>query len=106
MNHAVLNKRRVAVRGDVVASGNRAALINRNVDDNRAAFHSLNHFLRDELRSLRAGHEHRADKQVGLLRSLRNIVAVAHDRANSAAENVVEIAEPLNRQINNCDAGT
>ena len=76
-----------------------AALVDRDVDQHGAALHASQHLARDQLRRAGAGHQHRADDDVGRKHLLLDRLERRKARADAAAEHFVELAQPRQRAV-------
>ena len=82
-----------------------AALIHRDVHDDRALLHGRDHVLRHEARRAGAGDEHGADEQIGAAEHLLHVEAVRHQRDDLPAEDVVQVPEPVGVHVEHRDVG-
>ena len=80
-----------------------AALVDRDVDDDRAGLHLGEHLAADELRRARARDEHGADDDVGMRDRLLDLEARRHEQADPAGEDLVEVPHPVDRALENRD---
>src|SRR5215472_15579395 len=82
-----------------------SALVDGHVNDDRALLHARHHLSRDDLGSGGAGYQHAADDQVGFARGAGNVVAVGGQGVDAAIEDVVDLAQAVQVQIDECDLG-
>ena len=82
-----------------------AALVDRDVDEHRAGLHQPEHVARHELGRARAGHEHRADHEVGLADGLLDLRACSTSRGRAAVEHRIELAHAVDRAVEHPDVG-
>ena len=83
-----------------------AALVDGHVNHHRAGFHLLQHIARDELRSLGARNQHRADDQIGALELLADVVFRRHQGFDVLGHHVGKVRETLQRNIADRDVGS
>ena len=97
------------VRGVAVGGGmgglDAAALIDGDVDDDRAFLHFGDHGFGDDLGSGGAGDEDSADDEVGLAGGALDVVAVGGNGEDAAVEDVVELAEAVEVEVDERDLG-
>src|SRR6185437_3093833 len=82
-----------------------AALIDGDVDDDGAFFHTADHLLGDNLRGGGAGDEDSADEEVGLASGALDVVGVRGQGVDAAVEDIVELAEAVEVEIHQCHFG-
>src|SRR5207244_860868 len=80
-----------------------AALVDRDIDQHRAALHVLDHVGGDELGGRGAGHQHRADHQVGAQHLALDGVARGKSRVQARAELQIQVVEPLQALVDDDD---
>ena len=83
------------VVGGLVGRLDAAALVDGHVDDDRAGLHAAHHVLGDDHRRPAAGHEHRADDEVGLGDRPLDRAPVGGQRHDAALVDLVDPAEPV-----------
>jgi hypothetical protein len=83
-----------------------AALVDGDVDDDRALPHEREHLLGDELGRLGAGDEHAADDEVRRPARLADVVLVAVDGADVGRQNFVQLTEPGQVDVHDRDSGS
>ena len=94
MDHAVDRVDRIGV-GRGVARLEAAALVDGNVDEDRTALHRLEHRLGHQLGRRRAGDQHRADHQFGLLDRLGDRGLRREGGLDRRSEVQVELGQPV-----------
>ena len=83
----------------------RAALVDRHVDDHRAGLHALDEAPRNEHRCAGAGNQHRADQEVRARRHLSDVVAIGGERHHAVPEQLIRVAEAVQVDVEERDIG-
>ncbi|MCY1170953.1 hypothetical protein D9M73_110430 [compost metagenome] len=104
MNDAVHLEHRVLMRCRV-AGLEAAALIDRDIDQHRAALHRLDHLARHQFGGSGARHQHRADHQMRILDRGRDRRLAGISSLDLAAEEHVELGQPRVRNVVDGDVG-
>ena len=76
-----------------------AALVDRDVDEDRALLHRAEHLAGDELRRARARDEDGADREVGVLDRLLELERGGHEELHAPAQDLLEVAHALDRAL-------
>src|SRR5262249_37765030 len=82
-----------------------AALIDRDVDDDRTLLHGRHHFLGDQDGGPGAGDQHGADEHVGAAQHLTDVEAVGYQRDDATVKEVVDRAQPVDVDVQDGDVG-
>ena len=106
MQNAVLDEVRISVGCDTVDGLDGAALVDGNIHQHTAGTHGLDHFLGDQLGSLGTGDQHAADDQVCVFNRPGDIVGVGQHGLDPAAEDIVQVGQPLGADVQDGDGGT
>ena len=104
MHHAVDDVRGLAVRGGL-GRLDAAALVDADVNDDRAAFHTTDQVTADEAWRSPAGDQHRADDQVGQHGVTLDRVRVGVNGHDISGHDVVEISQAIEVDIHDDDVG-
>ncbi len=102
MNDAVDFVRWVRVGGRV-RGFDAAALIDGNIDDDRALLHLGDHRPGDDLGRSGAGNQDSSDNEVGFADGVLNVVTVGGDGMEASAKDVVEFAEAVEVEVDERD---
>src|SRR5689334_12546296 len=82
-----------------------AALVNRYIDDYGARLHQLQVIPPDEFRRLGPRDEYRSDHEISCFDLLENVVPVGVDQDAVGGHDVGQIAETLQREVEDSDLG-
>ena len=104
MRHALDLVHRIAVRGRVRRL-DAAALVDRDVDDDGAALHRLEHRPRHQFRRTGAGNQYRADHDVGGEHFLLDRFAGREAGADAAFEHFIKLTQPRDRAVEDRNLG-
>ncbi len=95
MDDAVLDVRRIGMGRRAVDRLNAAPLVDGDVDDHGARLHRLHHVFGHDMGRSRPGNQHRSDQEIRVTYRPGDIETVGHDRDQSAMQIALEVAQPI-----------